>query len=136
MRNLLLFAILTVVVLFAVFAAPAGAQAQGCPYGSPCPVPPNSAPCGWGGVTDRGPPRHAQGYTQGGSYFVIFGDTLFSIGQRFCVSVDSLRSANGIFGVLAGQYLDRHSGSWPAAPKSNAFPNAIPNSLAPLRFQP
>ena len=80
MRNLLLSAVLTVAILFAifaaVFAAPVSAHAQGCPYGSSCPVPPNPGACGWG-VVDRGPTPHAQGYTQGNHYFVVFGDTLF-----------------------------------------------------------
>lgn len=46
------------------------------------------------GVYDRGIRTHATGSVQGNVYSVAWGDTLFSIGQRFGVSVDALVGAN------------------------------------------
>jgi len=59
------------------------------------------------GVYDRGPRPHAQGYLRGDSYTVVWGDTAYSIAQRFGVTVDGLRSANGInpWRIFAGQCL-------------------------------
>lgn len=47
------------------------------------------------GVYDRGPSTHASGTISNGVYTVAWGDTLFSIGQRFAVTLDNLRAANG-----------------------------------------
>ncbi len=49
------------------------------------------------GVYDRGIRAHATGgITNSNIYAVAWGDTLFSIGQRFGVTVDQLRAANGL----------------------------------------
>ena len=63
--------------------------------------------CGWGGVYDRGPRLHAQGYIYGNTYVVVRGDTAFSIGQRFGISSSALGQANGInpWYIYAGQRL-------------------------------
>ncbi len=86
-------------IFAAVFAAPVSAHAQAA-----LPAPPVRCrrTLAWLASLTVGLTAHAQGYTQGNHYFVVSGDTLFSIGQRFCVSVDSLRAANGISGWLAG----------------------------------
>jgi LysM repeat protein len=54
------------------------------------------ARCGGGYVYDRGWLPHAQGHVIPPSqYWVIRGDTWYSIGKRFGVSVQALRQANG-----------------------------------------
>jgi LysM repeat protein len=62
---------------------------------------------GAGGVYDRGPQSHARGYVYGNTYVVALGDTSFSIGQRFGMSVTALCQANGInpWHIWAGQKL-------------------------------
>jgi spore germination protein YaaH len=48
-------------------------------------------------VFDRGERIYATGSVMNSNiYSVAWGDTLFSIGRRFGVSVDDLRSANGL----------------------------------------
>lgn len=57
---------------------------------------PNRCGSGTGtGVYDRGPSTYASGTVQNGIYTVAWGDTMFSIGQRFGVTLDNLRAANG-----------------------------------------
>ncbi len=58
-------------------------------------------------VYDRGPRLHAQGYLYGNSYAVVWGDTAYSISQRFGITVDALGKANGInpWRIYAGQRL-------------------------------
>lgn len=57
------------------------------------PVPPESGST----VYDRGVRTHATGTVVSNNiYSVAWGDTLFSIGQRFGVTVDQLRAANGL----------------------------------------
>jgi LysM repeat protein len=83
-----------VVVMAAVSVVPAVAQ---------------GAPGGWyTGVYDRGARPHAMGTVWGNLYYVVRGDTLFSIGQRFGLYWPVIAQANGIFYppyTPAGQYL-------------------------------
>ena len=64
-----------------------------------------------GGVsvsTIRGPRPHAMGTTWGNLYYVVHGDTLFSIGQRFGLYWPVIAQANGISSppsTQAGQCL-------------------------------
>ncbi len=59
------------------------------------------------GVCDRGPSTHAQGTVSGNRYFVVRGDTSYSIASRFGISVTALCQANGInpWHIFAGQTL-------------------------------
>lgn len=61
-----------------------------------------------GGVYDRGPTEHARGSVSGGVYTVAWGDTVYSITQRFGVTEAELRAANGMGAsatIYAGQRL-------------------------------
>jgi LysM repeat protein len=61
-----------------------------------------------GGVYDRGPRTHATGSIQGSVYSVGWGDTLFSISERFGLTTNALASANSITqpnSIYAGQRL-------------------------------
>ncbi len=91
-RTMLIAAI--VIVMAAISVVPAAAQ---------------GAPCGWCvGVYDRGPRPHAMGTTWGNLYYVVHGDTLFSIGQRFGLYWPVIAQANGISSppsTQAGQCL-------------------------------
>jgi LysM repeat protein len=66
--------------------------------------PPTTSP---DGVYDRGPRLYANGTVLGNVYTVARGDTLYSIGQRFGVSVEDLQETNGLTGskVKGGQRL-------------------------------
>ncbi len=59
------------------------------------------------GVYDRGPRTHATGTVNGSYYTVAWGDTLFSIGERFGVPAETIASANGIVNnnIYPGQVL-------------------------------
>lgn len=59
------------------------------------------------GVYDRGPLPHAQGWLHGDNYTVVWGDTAYSVAQRFGLSVDGLSRANRInpWRIFAGQRL-------------------------------
>jgi LysM repeat protein len=59
------------------------------------------------GVYDRGPTLHARGWVSGNIYTVAFGDTSWSISQRFGISVNALCQANGInpWFIWGGQRL-------------------------------
>ncbi|MBK8049687.1 MAG: LysM peptidoglycan-binding domain-containing protein [Anaerolineales bacterium] len=72
----------------AVVSSQPEAPSQTCWGCGPVPQP--------GGVFDRGPRPHATGYVNGSYYCVAFGDTLFSISQRFGVSAQQIAAANGI----------------------------------------
>lgn len=65
-------------------------------------------PSGGSGVYDRGSRTHATGAVQGNTYIVAWGDTLFSIGERFGISVDNLMNANSLGkpnNLSVGQHL-------------------------------
>ena len=93
MKRMMLIAVI-VVVMAAMSVAPAVAQ---------------GAPGGWvTGVYDRGPRPHAMGTVWGNLYYVVRGDTLFSIGQRFGLYWPVIAQANGISNppsTQAGQCL-------------------------------
>lgn len=58
------------------------------------------------GIYDRGPSTHASGYYNAPYYTVAWGDTLFSIGTRFGLSVDALRQTNNLVNTInSGQLL-------------------------------
>jgi LysM repeat protein len=58
------------------------------------------------GVYDRGPTTHASGPYNPPYYTVAWGDTIFSIANRFGISEGALRQANNLYGSLqAGQIL-------------------------------
>lgn len=63
--------------------------------------------CYGGGAYDHGPRLHAQGYLYGNRYVVAYGDTSYSIAQRFGITVNALAQANGInaWHIYAGQKL-------------------------------
>lgn len=73
---------------------------------SPTTVPPTAVPPP-GSVADGGPRQHANGTYQAPYYTVAAGDTLFSIAQRFGVSVEQIRAANGLASnnIYTGQRL-------------------------------
>lgn len=92
----------------------------------------------WTGVVDRGARPHAQGYVQGGAYVVVRGDTAYSIGQRFGVTVAALGQANGInpWLLYPGQRLVIPTlGGYPGTP--GCWPQPLdgagcpPSSVAP-----
>ncbi|MEZ4660802.1 MAG: LysM peptidoglycan-binding domain-containing protein [Caldilineaceae bacterium] len=59
-----------------------------------------------GGVYDRGPTTHASGPYRAPYYTVAWGDTLYSIANRFGLSVAVLQQTNNVGGGLnAGQVL-------------------------------
>jgi len=81
------------------------------------------------GVYDRGSRPHAQGYLRGDSYTVVWGDTAYSIAQRFGITVDGLGEANGInpWRIFAGQCLtipgiDHGGRPWPEPGPSGPRP--------------
>lgn len=66
--------------------------------------------CGAGsptGVYDRGPQLHANGTVSGNVYTVAYGDTLYSIGERFGLPWEVIAEVNGMESqkVYAGQKL-------------------------------
>lgn len=92
------------------------------------PLPPTSAPSLPGSVVDGGPRTYATGTYQAPIYTVAAGDTLFSIAQRFGVSVEQLSAANGITNsaIFAGQQLviaqgDETAGPPPVPPAQEDF---------------
>jgi hypothetical protein len=82
MKRMMLIAAI-VVVMAAISVVPA--VAQGAPGAS------------YPGVYDRGPRPHARGTVWGNLYYVVRGDTLFSIGLRFGLPWPQIAQANGIF---------------------------------------
>ncbi len=63
---------------------------------------------GSGGVYDRGRSEHAQGTVSGSTYYVVRGDTIFSIANRFGVSQSELMRVNNLhspYRLMAGQTL-------------------------------
>jgi LysM repeat protein len=93
MKRMMLIAAI-VVVMAAISVVPAVAHgAQGVPYP---------------GVYDRGPRPHAMGTAWGNLYYVVRGDTLYSIGLRFGLYWPVIAQANGISSppsTQAGQCL-------------------------------
>lgn len=92
MRRLLLLPILLALFAIALFDTPRV----------------HAAPTADMGVYDRGWRQHAQGTTSGNHYYVVRGDTIFSISQRFGVSQHELMRQNGIYNphrLLAGSTL-------------------------------
>lgn len=61
-----------------------------------------------GGIYDRGPMTNATGTINNGIYTVAWGDTLFSIGQRFGAPLANLRAANGFAQDQALIYAGTH----------------------------
>ncbi len=62
----------------------------------PTAVPPTSIPQLPGGVVDNGPSTYASGVYQPPYYIVAAGDTLYSISQRFGISMAQISAANGL----------------------------------------
>lgn len=60
-----------------------------------------------GGVYDRGPTTHASGTFNSPYYTVAWGDTIYSVANRFGLSQDALLRANNIYqgGLVTGQTL-------------------------------
>ncbi len=81
MRRLILIA-MTMVVIATASVIPAAAQG-GTAWWTP-------------GIFDRGPRPHAMGTVWGNLYYVVRGDTLFSIGLRFGLPWPVIAHANGI----------------------------------------
>lgn len=80
-----------------------------CGGTSPTPRPP--------GGCNLGPIPRAMGPLNGNIYTVVAGDTLFSIAQRFCTTVNQLAAANGIRHpslIFAGQRLTVPVGTTPS----------------------
>ncbi|MEA3335306.1 MAG: LysM peptidoglycan-binding domain-containing protein [Chloroflexota bacterium] len=87
-----------------------------------------SPPPGSGGVYDRGPSHHAQGTVVGNTYFVAPGDTMFSIANRFGLTVGQMASANGIanpYLIYAGQRLVIPGFGYPT-PYPTVYPTPYP----------
>ncbi|MEZ4639478.1 MAG: LysM peptidoglycan-binding domain-containing protein [Caldilineaceae bacterium] len=57
------------------------------------------------GVYDRGPSTHASGSYRAPYYTVAWGDTLYSIANRFGLSVAALQQANNIGSINSGQVI-------------------------------
>ena len=68
--------------------------------------PPTAVPPSGSGI-DSGPRQYANGTYQAPYYTVAAGDTLYSISQRFGVSVDQIKAANGLSSnnIYTGQQL-------------------------------
>ncbi len=83
--------------------------------------------CGGGGFYDGGPRPHATGYLYGSTYIVAFGDTSFSIAQRFGISVNALAAANRIdpWRIYGGQrlYIPAGGGRCQPQPACNQYNN-------------
>lgn len=76
----------------------------------------NPPPGGGTAPCDRGTSAHAKGPINGNIYTVTFGDTMFSISQRFCTTVQQLSAANGVSNpwlIFAGQRLTIPGGQPP-----------------------
>lgn len=73
---------------------------------APTSAPPTAVPLP-GSVVDGGPRQHANGTYQAPYYTVADGDTLYSISQRFGVSVEQISAANGLVNntITPGQQL-------------------------------
>lgn len=87
-----------------------------CGGTNPTPPPP--------GGCNLGPIPHAMGPLNGNIYTVVAGDTLFSIAQRFCTTVNQLAAANGIRHpslIFVGQRL-----AVPVGPGPSPSPSPTP----------
>ena len=97
------------------------------------PVPPCS-------VYDHGPTLHARGPVYGNIYTVVFGDTTFSISNRFGLTVGQLSAANGLANpnwIYAGQKLVIPGlGSCPPYPGKPfiTITSPAPGALLPATF--
>lgn len=62
---------------------------------------------GGSGIYDRGPTTHASGTFNSPYYTVAWGDTIYSVANRFGLSQDALLRANNIYqgGLITGQTL-------------------------------
>jgi LysM repeat protein len=87
--------------------------------------------CGSGGspsgVYDRGPRLHANGTVNGNVYTVAWGDTLYSVSERFGVPVEELMRVNGLTSskIYSGQQLIIPGlSSQPTPPPSNITVNS------------
>jgi hypothetical protein len=136
MKRMMLIAAI-VIVMAAISVVPAAAQ---------------GAPNRWvTGVYDRGPRPHAMGTTWGNLYYVVRGDTLFSIGQRFGLYWPVIAQANGISSpptTQAGQCLiipglgampprpipppPHPPAPWPPAPIPTPIPPPSPTPPTPV----
>ncbi len=56
-------------------------------------------------VYDRGPSQHAQGTVHGDRYNVVYGDTWYSISNRFGVPIHKLQYVNGMWNLYAGSVI-------------------------------
>jgi LysM repeat protein/heat shock protein HslJ len=89
-------------------AQPVAVQPTLAPLPTATPGIPVNLPSLPGTVVDRGPRQHASGTYQAPYYTVAGGDTLFSIGLRFGVTVPQLMAANALDNnqsIFAGQRL-------------------------------
>lgn len=68
------------------------------------------------GVYDRGPSTHASGSYRAPYYTVAWGDTFFSIANRFGLSVAALQQANNSTALNAGQVIVIPGGGSAATP--------------------
>ena len=85
-----------------------------------------------GGVYDRGPTTHASGPYNAPYYTVAWGDTLYSIANRFGLSVAALQQANNVgAGLNAGQVLIIPGGSGGVKPPQPPVTNAERIYFAP-----
>ncbi|HID53848.1 MAG TPA: LysM peptidoglycan-binding domain-containing protein, partial [Anaerolineae bacterium] len=78
----------------------------------PTPIPPTPVPPPPGSGIDSGPRQYANGTYQAPYYTVAGGDTLYSIGLRFGLTVDQIIAANpaAASGIYPGQQLFIPSG--------------------------
>ncbi len=101
----ILFAAALLAMLPSLFA-PAASEAAADHYASNSVQNLNRQASGCAGVYDRGWIPHAQGSVSPPNlYYVIRGDTWYSIGRRFGVSVRALRRANGLYYPYAYQWV-------------------------------
>lgn len=73
-----------------------------------CGLPGSPPPASGGNVYDRGPRMHANGTVLGNVYTVAWGDSLYSVSQRFGVSMSELAAINGLSSankIYGGQKL-------------------------------
>ncbi len=92
--------------------------------------PPIVHPPSWGGscygVYDRGWMPHAQGQIFGNWYYVVQGDTWFSIGKRFGLPYQHLQRVNGTYRLLAGATIVIPCLNAPPPPPPQPWPTFTP----------
>jgi LysM repeat protein len=97
-----------------------------------CTAPPPSS----GGVYDHGPSMYANGTVAGNIYTVVYGDTWYSIGQRFGLPWETISTANGGGGLYPGRQLVI-PGLQPASPAKQPYitiQNPQPGAMLPNTF--